>query len=213
MIHKLDCLKFMRKLDPATVGAVVTDPPYGIKFDKHGQIFARSRKVANDHNLDLAKLIYAWCKDNAVPLVMFYSPFRPRPGKFRSVLVWNKGAHVGAGGDRATCWKRDFELIGVAFNRKLNGQRDSAVVGVNALSPPPTGHVCEKPVRLMEYLIQKVTDKGQLVFDPCCGSGSTGVAAIKCGRKFVGCEVDDEWHAVASKRVAKASPKSSLGLS
>jgi hypothetical protein len=55
------------------------------------------------------------------------------------VLVWTKGKHVGIGGDRQTCSKRDFELIGVRDNKPLNGGRDSSVLSYTAPSPPPSG--------------------------------------------------------------------------
>ncbi len=45
----------------------------------------------------------------------------------------------------------------------------------------------------MEFLIRTYTNPGQLVFDPYMGSGSTGIAALRCGRRFVGVEQDDEY--------------------
>lgn len=200
-----DCMDVLRQLPAGSVDAVVTDPPYGIAHASHGGRFRRAKRIAGDDSLALAAAVYRWCKAGAVPLAMFFSPYRPPRTKWRSVLVWDKGAHVGIGGDRRTCWKRDFELLGVAFNRPLNGKRDSAVLAYPALLPPPTGHVAEKPVRLMRYLVQKLTRPGGTVFDPFMGGGTTGVACLQTGRRFIGCEISPEYFAVAEKRIRAAA--------
>ena len=119
-------------------------------------------------------------------------------------MVWNKGAHVGIGGDRETCWKRDFEMIGVRDNAPLNGKRDSAVLRFHALSPPPTGHVAEKPVDLLCYLIRKLSQPGDTILDPFMGSGTTGVACMKTGRNFIGIEIEEKYYQIATKRIEDA---------
>jgi DNA modification methylase len=60
----------------------------------------------------------------------------------------------------------------------------------------------QKPVALMEYLIQTYTTAGQVVLDPTLGSGSTGVAAVRLGRRFVGIELNEKHFAVAQRRIA-----------
>lgn len=62
-------------------------------------------------------------------------------------------------------------------------------------------HPTQKPVELLEYLIRTYTDAGGVVLDFCMGSGSTGVACLRTGRKFVGIELDDHWFDVASERI------------
>ncbi|MCL2215661.1 MAG: site-specific DNA-methyltransferase [Defluviitaleaceae bacterium] len=53
----------------------------------------------------------------------------------------------------------------------------------------------------MEALIKDSTNEGDIVFDPCCGSGSTLVAAANLGRHFIGIELQHQWHQNAAKRV------------
>jgi len=113
--------------------------------------------------------------------------------------VWHKGAHVGIGGDRATCWKRDFELIGVAGNGPLNGKRESAVLSFSAMSPPPTGHFCEKPEPLIRYLAKKIG--GDTLLDPFMGSGTTLRAAKDLGRKAIGIEINEDYCRIAKERL------------
>lgn len=195
------------------IGAVVVDPPYGVvensaprvKKSVTRQLFQNDESIAGDHSTQLSEWIYYWCQSEQVPLIMFFSPYLPSPGKFRSLLVWSKGDQVGIGGDRKTCWKRDFEMIGVAFNSQLRGKRDSAVIQIPSDVQKPSGHFCEKPIALMSYLIKKILPEGKLVLDPCCGSGSTGVAATQLGNPFIGVEVDPKWCRVAEDRIARTS--------
>lgn len=65
-------------------------------------------------------------------------------------------------------------------------------------------HPCPKPVALMEKLIRQFTDPGETVLDMFAGSGTTGVAAIRLGRNFIGWERDPKYHAIAMKRLAAA---------
>ena len=62
----------------------------------------------------------------------------------------------------------------------------------------------EKPLSLMEKLIRDFTDPGDLILDPFAGSGTTGVAAIRLGRRFIGWERDPKYHAIAVKRLEDA---------
>ncbi len=65
-------------------------------------------------------------------------------------------------------------------------------------------HPTQKPVELMTRLINLCTDEGDTVLDPFMGGGSTGVAALKSARKFIGIEYDKEYFDIACKRVASA---------
>jgi site-specific DNA-methyltransferase (adenine-specific) len=69
-------------------------------------------------------------------------------------------------------------------------------------SPQGTIHPTQKPVALMEYLIRTYTDAGDTVLDFTMGSGTTGVAAKTLGRSFIGIELDPDYFALASKRIA-----------
>jgi DNA modification methylase len=62
-------------------------------------------------------------------------------------------------------------------------------------------HPTQKPVELMEYLIKTYTNEGDTVLDNTMGSGSTGVAAVRCKRNFIGIEMDSVYYRVAEKRI------------
>jgi DNA modification methylase len=66
-------------------------------------------------------------------------------------------------------------------------------------------HPTQKPQALCEYLIQTYTEPGAVVLDNCMGSGTTGAAAIKLGRRFIGIEKDPAYFAVARDRIDRTS--------
>ncbi len=65
-------------------------------------------------------------------------------------------------------------------------------------------HPTQKPVSLLERILLASTNKGNFVFDPFSGSGTTGVAAIKLQRKFVGCELETDFITIVIKRLTQA---------
>lgn len=68
-------------------------------------------------------------------------------------------------------------------------------------------HPTQKPVALLEYLIKTYTNENDVVLDNCMGSGSTGVACVKTGRKFIGIELDDGYYSLSKRRIRKAIEK------
>lgn len=71
-------------------------------------------------------------------------------------------------------------------------------------------HPTQKPVDMLEYFIQTYTDEGDVVLDNCMGSGSTGVAAVKCGRKFIGIEKEKEYFDIAQRRIKEVEDATKL---
>lgn len=65
-------------------------------------------------------------------------------------------------------------------------------------------HPTQKPVGLLEYLVRTYTNEGEMVLDNCMGSGSTGVACVNTGRKFIGIELDEKYYDIAEKRILQA---------
>lgn len=68
-------------------------------------------------------------------------------------------------------------------------------------------HPTQKPVSLCEYLIRTYTNKGDTVLDSCMGSGSTGVACVNTGRRFIGIELDEKYFDIAQKRIKDAAAR------
>ena len=71
-------------------------------------------------------------------------------------------------------------------------------------------HPTEKPLPLMVELVQLYTDEGEMVCDPFLGSGTTGVACVKQGRKFIGIEQDEKWFDLSCRRISDALARPDL---
>lgn len=97
-----------------------------------------------------------------------------------------------------TCW------TGTGYS-KWNGGGKRGVF-THMVNPPDRDgrHSTEKPIALMSELIQLFTNPGDVVCDPCMGSGSTGVACVRLGRKFVGAEISTEYFDIAVDRISRA---------
>lgn len=82
----------------------------------------------------------------------------------------------------------------------INGALESSIISIvkNTYS---SIHPTEKPVRLLERLLALVSDNGDIIFDPFCGSGSTCEAAQNIGRHFIGVEIDSEYFTLAYNRM------------
>jgi site-specific DNA-methyltransferase (adenine-specific) len=87
---------------------------------------------------------------------------------------------------------------------KSSGPRYPKQVQAFPVVERDTLHPTQKPVALMEYLIRTYTNEGETVLDNCMGSGTTGVACVTTGRKFIGIEQDAGYFAIAQERIQKA---------
>jgi DNA modification methylase len=206
-----DCIEVLRGILGGSVDAVITDPPYGINLrdNSQGGRYGRKRTaweygISGDETPEVGAKLLAWCEEQNLPTVAFASPRLPWPGKWSSLLVWDKGGAVGGGGDVKRCWKQTWELIQVTRLGSLRCGRDAAVLRFHAMPSLSAEHPAAKPVDLMRYLIRQTTDPGDTILDPFAGSGSTGVAAIKEGRRCILIEREAKHVAIAQRRIDEA---------
>lgn len=71
-------------------------------------------------------------------------------------------------------------------------------------------HPCPRRISHVQYLVNKYSDKDDIIFDPFLGSGTTAVAAVQAGRKFIGIELDPGYCEIARERIAQASEQQDL---
>ncbi|RWI33448.1 MAG: site-specific DNA-methyltransferase [Mesorhizobium sp.] len=207
-----DCRDILLTL--GNVDAVVMDPPYGVAYQSGyatNALWGDRRSIANDHNTLSRDGVIDWAlypgqNDNrasAVPCLSFGSWRVPRPSMTKMVLIWDKGGALGMG-DLSIPWKPDHEEIYV-LGKGFVGTRDSGSVlrhpPVQSMAKNGRVHPTEKPVSLMVDLCRKVPGT---VLDPFMGSGTTGVACVKLGRKFIGIEIDEGYFDIAVERIRKA---------
>ena len=89
------------------------------------------------------------------------------------------------------------------FNRLSDTyERPKIVCGLTSISEKVNGgHPTQKPVEVMEWLINRLSNESDLILDPFMGSGSTGVAALNANRRFIGIELDEDYFNIAKKRI------------
>lgn len=126
--------------------------------------------------------------------------------RFHNLLAWNKRT---ATANRF--YMKNLEFILYLFNgpaRTINNPGDKQLI--EAAQIDETKHPTEKPVHVMRRYIENSSDKGALVFDPFMGTGTTGVAALQAGRRFVGVEIDEKWFEVSCRRMERATVQAEL---
>ena len=70
--------------------------------------------------------------------------------------------------------------------------------------PEKAEHPTQKPIEVMTWIIEKTTKPGDVILDPYMGSGTTGVAAVRTRRRFIGIELDPDYFTIASRRIVEA---------
>jgi len=74
-------------------------------------------------------------------------------------------------------------------------------------------HPTQKPVAVMQWCIRQLKGTGAVICDPYLGSGSTGVAAVRLGRRFIGCEIEPRYFDIACRRIEEAYKQPDLFVS
>lgn len=121
---------------------------------------------------------------------------------WRAIAVWDKGVGRPVKGR----FRNHVEYVVWATNGPHSDPQDVYPSTVLRHSSPTSAnrvHLTEKPVKLVEELLT-LTPAGCTVLDPFAGSGTTGVAALNTGRGFIGVELIDHYHAVATARLTAA---------
>jgi site-specific DNA-methyltransferase (adenine-specific) len=96
------------------------------------------------------------------------------------------------------------------YSNPLGLYNPKSIIEISNASQINKQHPTQKPVALFEYLIKTYTNEGEVVLDNCIGSGTTAVACIQTGRKFIGIEQDEHYCQVARERIAKADKTGTL---
>jgi site-specific DNA-methyltransferase (adenine-specific)/modification methylase len=194
-----DCREIAPGLEK--VDAVITDPPYGIGYKSHlGNLGAQEfNEIANDHGeLDL-RFILQFARHVLAFGANCYPEQLPHRGRW---LCWDKRTIDGAA-DRMM--GSPFEL---AWSNKVSGYDKIIRVlhggVVNADGAGPRVHPTQKPISVMRQAIDWAASDAVTILDPFMGSGSTGVAAMNLGRRFIGIEIEPRYFDVACRRIEEA---------
>jgi site-specific DNA-methyltransferase (adenine-specific) len=130
---------------------------------------------------------------------------------YRRTCIWVKpDGQPQISGDRPGMGYESIVAAHAPGRSTWNGGGTHGVFTVSKHIAERSGHQTEKPIALMERLISLFTDPGDLILDPFAGSGTTGVAARRLGRRFVGWEMNPEYAAIARKRIGETKEQGDL---
>jgi DNA modification methylase len=215
-----DCLEVSKAMESETVSLVLTDPPYGINYQsaRRSDKALWKPKIANDNAPFTAWLpeAYRVTADGGALLCfcrwdvqeVFRLAIEQVGYKVKSV-IWDKQTH-GMGDLKGEFAPRhEVILFAVKGAFAFPGKRPTTLISVPRVPPEKLLHPNEKPVNLLQQLIRTTTVRGDLVADFFTGSGSTPVAAVLEGRRFVGSEIDPSHYQTAMRRLeaAKRQPQ------
>lgn len=205
-LYLADCMEVLPTL--GKVDAVITDPPYGIGrgsgMGVGGVRLAGNARRYSCGDWDIARpsnLVFDLLL-NAAPLHVvwggnYFSDVLPVSGKW---LFWDKCQTMPSYSDGELAWTN---ISGEAVKQfTYNG---SGMLAVEKDRHHPT----QKPIGLMKWCIEQA-GYPQTILDPFMGSGTTGVAAIQLGRKFIGIEREEKYFDIACKRIEQAVAQGQL---
>jgi len=190
-----DCMDILPTL--GKVDAVITDPPYGLAEKLQGGTWGKKFEgeskdwdaVAPAELVNMARQL----SDKAIVWGGNYFSFPPS----RCWLTWIKRDAVQT---MAGC---EFAWTNFDANAKFF---DWTIAATNA---ERVAHPTQKPLALMKWCIEQAGNP-ETILDPFMGSGTTGVAAIQLGRKFIGIEREPKYFEIACQRIEQAAAQGKL---
>lgn len=203
-LQRGDCLQLLDKVEDGSVPLVVTDPPY---FTPPAQfVSGRSKHQRSLSNLSLLDhfyrdwfealvpkmredgSLYIFCDSQSYP--MYYAYLYERVKSLR-LLVWDRGTAINGYSWRYRC---QYILFAQMHDAPAVKTGDSDLLVSKSVPVAVRRHPAQKPVDLLERMITKSSNPGDLVLDCFAGSGSTGEACILTGRRFLGFELNQDYY-------------------
>lgn len=216
-----DCLEYMKTIEDNSIDLILTDPPY--ELDNHGgtnsPLAQRCCKMRDDidfiaYGFDYLNVfnefirilkyvnIIMFCSNKQLSTIMSWWESR---GYSVTLLVWKKtnppplceGKYINDLEyilyirEKGAYWNYDAP-IGCKYREKVH----SIMASDNKLHPT------EKPIEIIDQFVQLHCPINGIILDPFMGSGTTGVACKKLNRDFIGCEINEEYFNIASKRIS-----------
>ena len=179
-----DCRDILPTL--SKVDAVITDPPYGIWIAAN-PVRQMHEKLDWDASAPDAEIINSCVSAGDVAVLWGGNYFDLAPQQ--CFFIWDK------------VQPQDFSLAMCEF--AWTNKKGPAKMHRQSVLSYRKEHPTQKPVELMEWCITQVGNP-QTILDPFMGSGTTGVAAVQMGRKFIGIEREPKYFEVACKRIEDA---------
>lgn len=210
-ILNADCMGVMKTMQDATVNLTLTDIPYNEVNRSSNGLRVYDKGVADVMTFDLKEFleevyrvtsstIIIFCGQRQVSEIISFFQEKQNEGKGTvRQLIWEKinpspvnGKYIYISGIENAVW---FKKRGGTFNAYCKNTVFRHPCGIGKMHPTEKNH------NLLKELILDNTNEGDIVFDPCCGSGSHCLVAKECGRKYIGVELNDLYYLYAHKRL------------
>lgn len=221
-IYNEDCITGMKKIDDESIDLLVTDPPYKVtsrgnagnsggmlrkKSSMQGNIFEYNDTKPQEYIPEFYRILkdgsHCYIMTNHVNLQSILNTATECGFKFIKSLIWNKGNKI-----MGQYYMSQFEYI--LFFRKGKGKKINNCGTADILNIPNKKskdengknlHDTEKPIELMQILIENSSQENEIVLDPFVGIGSTAIACIKTNRNYIGFEIDKKYYDIANRRI------------
>ena len=218
-----DCLELMKNIPDGSVDFVLTDIPYGECNRNDNGLRNLNKENADIETFNLQEFLIEVYRVTKGTIVVFCGQhqfseiknfFQEKQDKNKGTvrqLVWRKtnpspmnGQHIYLSGIENAVW---FKKRGGVFNANCKNTVFDYPCGRSKLHPTEKNH------DLLKELIFDNSNEGDIVFDPCMGSGSHGLVAVENNRRFIGIELDEGYFNIAKKRIEEAYDERKSGRS
>lgn len=215
-----DCIEIIKQIPNNSVDMILTDPPYLCDYSRHDKNSRFSKKIKNDeNNKDNEKMIRTYFKEcfrimkkdtalycfcNYKKVDFFKKEIENAGFNLKNIIIWDKQRN-GMGDLKTTFgYSYEFILFATKGQPKIRGKRISDVWRFKRVSTKEQVHQNQKPLDLLKQALLKSSDNNNIVFDGFMGSGSTGVACMETGRRFIGIELEENYFDISRERIEKA---------
>jgi len=213
-VHCMDCMEAMPQLPDGCVDLVLTDPPYGI-----GEAARRNETrgcLAKAKNYGTAKWDDKPPSSECFKQIMrvsteqiifggnFFTFALPASSSW---IVWDKQNGDTDFADCELAWTSHKRAV-----RKIVYRWQGMLQGNMGHLKEQRVHRTQKPLPVMLWILERYSSTSNIILDPFMGSGTTGVAAVQLGRRFLGFEIDPEYCELANKRIAEEKRKVKRGI-
>lgn len=197
ILYQGNCLDILPVLNNQNIDTLITDPPYGINYKspKGNGLYKRGDYPiidGDEKEFDPSPFL------NFKEVVMFgANHFSHKLPASRCWLIWDKrdGLNSNNNSDCEIVWKKtggSARLIHHRWNGMIKAsEKDQKRV-----------HPTQKPIAVMQWIIKQCNNP-RVILDPFMGSGTTGVACINLGLKFIGIEINEKYFDIACERIEK----------
>lgn len=206
-LYNGDCIGYMKKMEKKSIDLLLTDIPYNEVNRKSNGLRNLDKKDADGAEFNLEEAlnefmrvtkgsIYVFC---GIEQVSFIKKTFRENGLSTRLVVWEKTNPSPMNGDKVWLSSVECCVFGKFPKATFNEHCKSSVLRFSCGKSKV--HPTEKPLKLFTKIVEVSSNEGDIVFDPFMGSGTAGVAALDLNRKFIGCELNEEYFNIAKNRI------------